>query len=169
MDNARNRPFSSTFLALLVLCFTIWNGVRFGAAVSFWNTLRQYTARLSPLYFAISAAVWLGFGITLIIALWLNKVWAKGATLLAADLYTAWYWFDRLFFQPVPQTNWPFALIINLLILLFVVVASLQRGSRDLVIINTASNRHVERSEASPRNDETLRGAQGDTSGKRDT
>jgi len=129
MDKDLKRPFSITFLALLVLCFTAWNGLRLGAAISFWNNLRQYSARPGPFYIAVSGGFWLLTGLPLFWGLWRGEAWVRIAALFAAILYTSWYWFDRLILQPIPRANWPFALLINILFLVFTPIALFNRQS----------------------------------------
>jgi uncharacterized membrane protein HdeD (DUF308 family) len=103
--------------------------LRLGAAISFWNTLRQYDTRPGPLYIAISGAVWCLAGFPLFWGLWRGKAWARLTAILAAILYTSWYWFDRLALQPVPHANWPFALFVNILFLIFTLIVLFNRQS----------------------------------------
>ncbi|NCP15771.1 hypothetical protein GW866_01830 [bacterium] len=119
------RPLGVTLLAWFVLCLTAWNGLRLGAAISFWNTLRQYDALPGPLYIAASGAVWCLASLPLFWGLWRGKAWARIIAILAAILYTSWYWFDRLALQPVPHANWPFALSVNILFLIFTLIVLL--------------------------------------------
>jgi len=129
MKSDLKRPPGITIPALFVLCFTAWNGLRLGAAISFWDTLRQYDARPGPLYIAASGGFWLLAGLPLFWGLWRGKAWARIAALLTAALYTSWYWFDRLALQSVPHSNWPFVLCVNILILVFTAIALFNRQS----------------------------------------
>ena len=129
MKSDMKRPPGITILALLVLCFTAWNGLRLGAAISFWNTLRLYDAQSGPLYISASGGFWSLAGLPLFWGLWRGKAWARIAVLSAAALYTSWYWFDRLALQPVPHSNWSFALFVNILFLIFTASALFNRQS----------------------------------------
>jgi hypothetical protein len=130
MKSELKRPFGITILALFVLCFTAWNGLRLGVAISFWGTLRQYDAHPGPLYIAVSGGFWLLVGLPLLWGLWRGKAWTRIAVFSAAGLYTSWYWFDRLALQPVPHTNWPFALFVNILFLIFTATALFNHQSK---------------------------------------
>jgi hypothetical protein len=122
-----HRPFAVTLLALVVLSLTVWNGLRLGEAISSWQVLSEYGAK--PLYITASGGFWLLSGLPLFWGLWRGKAWARIAVLSAAALYTSWYWFDRLALQPVPHSNWPFALSVNILILVFTASALFNRQS----------------------------------------
>jgi hypothetical protein len=122
-----HRPFAVTLLALVVLSLTVWNGLRLGEAISSWQVLSEYGAK--PLYITASGGFWLLSGLPLFWGLWRGKAWARIAVLSAAALYTSWYWFDRLALQPVPHSNWPFALSVNILILIFTAPALFNRQS----------------------------------------
>jgi hypothetical protein len=126
---AARRPFAATLLAMLVLFLAAWNGLRLAGAIASWRILAEYGAR--PPYLAASGGFWLLAGLSLAWGLWRGKAWARGAALLTTALYTAWYWFDRLAFQPVPHANWPFALTVNFFILFFVAINAYPRSSRD--------------------------------------
>ena len=49
-----------------------------------------------------------------------GKRWTRKAFLIAAGLFTAWVWADRLLLQPQLRANWPFDLVITILCVLFV-------------------------------------------------
>lgn len=127
MDNFMERPASVTLLALLVLTVTAWNAVRLGAAISSWQVLIEYGAK--PLYLVLSGAFWQIIGITVFIGLWWGKVWARKAAFLAAAGYAAWYWFDRLILQ-TPRANWPFALAVTFVLLVFTFATLFYRSSK---------------------------------------
>jgi hypothetical protein len=122
MKSYLERPFGITILALFVLCLTAWNGLHLGVAISFWNTLRQYNAQPEPLYIAVTGGFWLLAGIPLFWGLWRGYSWARNVTLITAAIYMSWYWFDRLAIQPIPHSNWPFVLSVNILILVFTAI-----------------------------------------------
>ncbi|MGB8213336.1 MAG: hypothetical protein WCE68_07230 [Anaerolineales bacterium] len=113
----RVRPAGIFFLVLFVLALVAWNGLRLGEALYFWKTLEKYGA--NPLYICFSAGVWLYASLFLVWGLWHGKAWGWAATLAGTIGYTAWYWLDRLALQK-PHANWPFVLIINIIILLII-------------------------------------------------
>lgn len=119
----KKRPSSVTILSWLVLCFSVWNFIRFGAAIFFWQTLEEYNSLVHPAYVAGTGLFW---GLTFLPIAWglrQGKAWAKWATLGMASGYGSWYWIDRLALQTAPP-NGPFALAITgiLLILCFVII-----------------------------------------------
>ena len=130
MKGDLKRSSGITILALFVLCFIAWNGLRLGVVISFWGTLQQYDAHPGPLYIAVSGGFWSLVGLSLLWGLCRGKAWARIAVLSAAGLYTAWYWFDRLALQPVSHTNWPFALFVNILFLIFTATALFNHQSK---------------------------------------
>ena len=123
-----HRPFIVTLLTLVVLSLVVWNGLRLGEAIASWQVLSEYDAK--PLYIAASGGFWSLAGLPLFWGLWRGKAWARIVVLSAAALYTSWYWFDRLALQPVIHTNWPFALFVNILILIFTTSALFNRQSK---------------------------------------
>jgi hypothetical protein len=108
-------PVRVYLLAIIFLWLAAWNGLRLGETIYFWKTLETYGAH--PLYIAISGAIWLMTGLLLAGGIWRGKTWGWVAMLVGIVGYTAWYWFDRLVIQE-PPANWPFVLIVNIVILL---------------------------------------------------
>jgi hypothetical protein len=115
------RPFRATILLSLVLLFTVWNVLRAWTAFAWRNVLTEFSN--TPSYICISGLVWAGVGIWLWLSLWLNKANARTLLLASAIGYSVWIWIERLFIQK-PRENWPFALIMNLFLLSFILFAS---------------------------------------------
>jgi hypothetical protein len=111
----------------MVMFSVVWNGLRLGETIFFWNTLEEYRAH--PLYIAISGAVWLITGLLLVWGLWHGKAWGWSATLGGSVGYIAWYWFDRLGLQK-PHANWAFVLLANFVFLLVIILIMLSRKTR---------------------------------------
>ncbi|MCX6038271.1 MAG: hypothetical protein NTW99_10350 [Chloroflexi bacterium] len=107
------RPFSVTFLALIVVFTAVGNGLRLGEAVFFWKILEEFGA--NPLYISISGGTWLVAGIVIGYGLWRGRAWSWAAAFGGAAIYGFWYWFDRLVLQE-PHANWPFALAFTVLL-----------------------------------------------------
>ena len=124
----KQRPLAVTLLALLVLTFTVMNAVRFGAALAFWDILLQYAPRPGPIYVAASGLIWALAGLPLCWGLWTGRRWAQLASALALGLFTAYYWTDRQLFQSV-RANGLFALVVNLVLLIFASLTLLGAGS----------------------------------------
>lgn len=91
--------------------------MRLGAAVAFWSVLNRYPMRGGPLYVAFSGAFWL---ICTVGALWgigMRRRWGQQAVIGVCSGYFLWYWLDRLLLR-FPYPNWPFALILSVVLLL---------------------------------------------------
>jgi hypothetical protein len=117
----KKRPSSVTILSWLVLCFSVWNFIRFGAAIFFWQTLEAYHSLVHPAYVAGTGLIWGLAGLPLAWGLRQGKAWAGWVTLGAAAGYGSWYWIDRLALQN-PPPNGSFALAITVILLLLCLV-----------------------------------------------
>lgn len=115
------RPFHVTILLSLVLLLTVWNALRAWTAFAWRNMLTEFSG--DPLYIGVSGLIWLGIGIWLWLSLLQEKSNARIRLLASATSYSAWIWIDRLFVQ-TPRENWPFALVMNLVLLSFVLFTS---------------------------------------------
>jgi hypothetical protein len=112
------RPRLVTFLSLVVLYVAADGWVRFVQALRNWEFLRGFIEYL-PAYLAVSGLMWGIAGLPLAWGLWRGSAWAPRYTELAAILFSVYYWSDRLFLSGSPDRNlnWPFALGMNLVIL----------------------------------------------------
>lgn len=126
----KRRPIEIVALCSMAGIFALWNALRFGNALAFWTTLAGYGR--TPLYLALTGAVWLVAGLVDVVGLWFGKHWGQLMTLLLAGLYLLWYWFDRLLLQQ-PHANWPFALVCTFLGCLFTLVLLFSPRTRDFL------------------------------------
>jgi hypothetical protein len=114
------RPRTVTILALLVLTFTVFNAVRFGAAISEWDTLISLGVNPGPLYIALTGLFWAATGAGLFLGIWIGKPFARIAAIVCITIYAAYYWFDRLVFQnSVSRENSIFAIFLTLLVVFY--------------------------------------------------
>ena len=134
------RPFSVTILLWLVLSLTAWSGLRLVTAILWRSTLHEFTPSPGPAYIAISGAAWLLAGIGLLWGMWQAKVWIRSALLGTGAGFFVWYWCDRLLLQ-FPHTNWPFALAITILILIFLSVCVFLPGTKTFFTKREAHDR----------------------------
>ncbi|MGD9093483.1 MAG: hypothetical protein PVF74_11605, partial [Anaerolineales bacterium] len=107
-------------LALGVLSMAAINLFGFVQAILNWEL---YSAILPiPLtYLALSSLIWGLAGLPLVWGLWLGRVWAIRFTLFFVLAYTLYYWLDRLLLSAnAGGSNWPFAVITNLILLLII-------------------------------------------------
>lgn len=112
-------PLSATLCVWLVLMVTAWNGLRLWTAPAWQKTLVEFSTNPGPVYVAVSGAVWVVVGLTLAWSLMLGKARAGKMLVAAATGYTFWYWSERLIW-PAPHPNWPFAIAVNLILLVFI-------------------------------------------------
>jgi hypothetical protein len=123
------RPFSVTILLWLVLSLTAWSGLRLYSAIQWWGTLQEFASPPGPLYIAISAGVWLAASFLLLWGMWQVKAWIRYALLGAGATLAVWYWSDRLLLQR-PSGNWPFVLVLTILLLAVLVVCVFAPGTK---------------------------------------
>lgn len=111
--------FRVTLVLLLVLTLTAWNALRVWTSLAWRNVLNEFSAPSIHMITTISSAIWAAVGILLLWGIWQNKAWTAKLLLGAAAGYTVWYWCERLIWQ-APRPNWPFAVIVNLVLLIFI-------------------------------------------------
>ena len=100
---------------------TVWQGLRLYEIAHQWSALQKLSPPPPVGYLAISALLWTLAGIALTWGLATSKSWARRGTQIAAPLYAAGYWLDRLLVA-VPEaisSRWPFALGLTLAMLVF--------------------------------------------------
>jgi len=118
-------PWHVTLLIWLVLTLTIWHFARVITSILWRDTLDKYALHPGPLYIGLSGAVWALTGIFLLWSILRGERWTRPALLIASGLYAAWVWSDRLFVQAQMRANWPFALVVTILLLAYTTVVVL--------------------------------------------
>jgi hypothetical protein len=118
----KRRP--ATPLVLVVLSLTAWQAIRLQTALAWYDVLGEFAPVPGPLYTALSGAAWLLVGAFVLWCLWQKKPWTAEVLLGAALAYSVWYWVDRLVLQ-APHANWPFMLLVNVILLAYVLALSL--------------------------------------------
>ena len=126
------RPFSVTLLIWMVLSLSGWGAIRLLSAIRWWDVLREFGSRLSPLYLSVTGAGWGVAGIVLLWSIWIGKAWSRPAILASIFLWLAEYWLERLFFQS-PRANLPFALIASLLLLAVTIASVFNRKTKNFI------------------------------------
>ena len=124
------RPWSVTWLALFVLIIAGSNLIRLIEALREWQFLSQ-TIDVSPLYLAVSGALWIVVGFPLAWAIWRGWRGSNVLTLVAASAYSVYYWFDHLVMAHGSLSNWRFAVGFNAFILLALVYIFTRRKVKD--------------------------------------
>jgi hypothetical protein len=113
-------PPSVTLLVWLVLSFTVWHATRLATSLAWHDVLETYAARPGTLYIGLTGALWLCVGTFLLWSIGRRAPWTRRALLAGAVLYAAWVWMDRLLVQAQARANWPFALLLTVLLLAYV-------------------------------------------------
>jgi hypothetical protein len=116
-------PFRVTLLLWLVLILMAWNALRLWTSLTWYSVLTEFSARPGPLIIASAGLLWVVTGLTLLWGIWQNKKWTAKLFVGSAAGYTIWYWGERLIWQE-PRPNWPFAVILNLVVLIFIIFAT---------------------------------------------
>jgi hypothetical protein len=111
-----NRPVGIQIYTLILVFTAIGNGLRLVEAIFFWKTLGEFHANAT--YITVSGGIWMLAALFLVIGTWSGKTWAWVLNPFGVIGYVTWYWLDRLFLQ-FPRANWPFALIITVMVLIF--------------------------------------------------
>jgi hypothetical protein len=114
-------------LAIFIALIACWNGLRLGEAIFYWKTLFEYDTH--PLYISISGGAWLFIGLLLSWAVWKGISWGWNVVVGGTAIYTSWYWLDRFILQE-PHANWPFVMIINIILLTLIFWILLSQSTR---------------------------------------
>jgi hypothetical protein len=104
---------------LLYLSLAGW--ARMILALRDGDLLREYQARPDPLYLVIGGAAWGLLALALAALLYVRRPWARFGVFAGGLALALSYWLDRLLFiRAAPeQANWPYALLLTLLLLIF--------------------------------------------------
>ncbi len=113
-------PFRAILLLCMVLLFTAWNMLRVWTAFAWRDLLHEFSSQPVSWVIVLSGMIWAFVGLLLIWSIWQGKAWVGKFVLGAAAGYSVWYWGGRLFWQ-IPRPNWPFAVILNLVLIIFVI------------------------------------------------
>ena len=114
-------PMRITLLLLLVLTITAWNVVRLATSIAWHDTLETYSLRPGPSYIGLTGLIWTLIGLFLLWSFWRGAPWTRWVLLIAAGLYAAWVWADRLLVQVQMRANWPFDLFATGVLLVYTV------------------------------------------------
>jgi hypothetical protein len=124
MSRFRRLPWSTTLALCLVLICTCDNLVRLWTGIAWRTLLQEYAPHPGALYVAFTGALFSVVGLLILWAFWRRLWWTPRALLLGTWLYAAWFWADRLLLQSQEQANWPFVLVVTLILLSFLTTVS---------------------------------------------
>lgn len=112
-------PFRITLVLCVVLIITVTNIIRLVTSIAWHDTLNAYISPLGILYIAVSGAVWTGVGLFILASFGLGAHWTRPVLLISTSAYAAWVWADNLFVQAQLGANWPFSLVVTILLLAY--------------------------------------------------
>jgi len=117
-NNKSNRPFCVTLLGILVLIVAVLNLAR-GVQAFLSRDLLTGLLPISHVYLIASGLFWGFAGFMTALWLWFGWKLAPQLTLLFLGAYSLFYWVERLGLPGYAgrNMNWPFSVILNLLIL----------------------------------------------------
>ena len=121
----RKLPIPVTLLLCLVFYITSWQVIRFSTSIAWRETLKTYEPYPGPIYIGITGTFWALTGLFLLWSMWRGKRWTRTAFILASSLYAAWVWADRLFVQAQMRANWPFDLLLTIVMFVFTMIVLL--------------------------------------------
>ena len=127
------RPFGVTLFLWMVLSLSVWGLLRLFGALSWWNVLSQFGARLSPLYLSITGAGWALFGATLFWGIFSRKSWAHPVMRTSVILWLVEYWIERIFFE-APRANLLFTIVFSVLLVAITVIIAANRNTKNFLM-----------------------------------
>jgi hypothetical protein len=128
MNKSAARPPAVTFVAIFVLCITVWNTIRCYAAIANWQILSEFNA--NPAYILGTAIFWMLTGFWLFWNIRKGLRPAIRAGLAAAGLYYLWYWVDRFTIQSSQAPNVLFSAILSTILLVIFSLSLSSKASR---------------------------------------
>jgi hypothetical protein len=114
----------------LVLIVTVLSAVRLLTALTWQGALKTYYPPGLVLYAGLSGAFWALVGIGLVWAFRHRVRYLRALLLGSAIAYAAWGWADRLFIQSSLRNNWPFDLLVTIVLLAFAAWVVLDRRNQ---------------------------------------
>jgi hypothetical protein len=123
-------PRRITLLLWLVLIITTWNLIRLITGIAWRDTLEAYAAKPGPFYIGFTGALWSGIGIFLFWSFIRGSNWTRISILVTGFIYATWIWADRLFVQSQLHANWPFDLLVTLILLSFMTAVVLDPSNQ---------------------------------------
>ena len=142
----QRRPFGVTLLLWMVLSLSAWGLLRLFGALSWWEVLSQFGARLSPLYLSITGAGWALFGAVLFWGIFSRKSWAHLAMRASIILWLVEYWIERIFFE-APRANLLFTILLSAFLLVVTLTITANRNIKNFLM---RSEEHEQSEDSTP-------------------
>jgi hypothetical protein len=115
-------PFHITLFVSVVFYFICWQAIRMFTSIAWIDTLETYEPHFVPFYIGISGAIWTLMGLFLIWSMWRGQRGTRLMFVAASSLYTIWVWLDRLFVQAQMRADWPFDLVLTIVLYIFATI-----------------------------------------------
>jgi len=131
----QRRPFGVTLLLWMVLSLSVWGLLRFFGAVSWWEVLSQFGARLSPPYLSITGAGWTVVGAVLFWGIFSRKPWAHPAISISIILWLIEYWIERIFFEAT-RANLLFTILFSVFLLGITLIITASPSTKTFLLRN---------------------------------
>lgn len=119
----RSRPWSVTITAVAVFIIAVFYFTRVAAILRRWEFYDGVLLPYANVYLLLSGIVWSLAALILTVGLWTGRGWALPALKFGALLYILYDWVVRLVigFTNAQVVNWPFILIVDLILILWLV------------------------------------------------
>ena len=116
----RYRIYQGLYLVILAI-FSFLGWSRMALVFDERALLTQIGVRPDPLLLAVGGALWGLLGLAGIGLLFVKRKWARALEVGISLVFALTYWLDRLLLSQSPGSlaNWPFALLITLVLLAF--------------------------------------------------
>ena len=131
----QRRPFGVTLFLWMVLSLSVWGLLRLFGALSGWQVLSQFGARLSPLYLSITGAAWAVFGVMLFWGIFSRQSWAHPAIPAPIILWLVEYWLERIFFEAT-RANLLFTILFSIFLLAITLSITASRSTKTFLLRN---------------------------------
>lgn len=112
------RPFPITLMALLIICLGASGLYRFGWYILNWEFVWSLTRPFS-LWYIVNSSLLLGLSSLLVgFLVWSGKPIVRKMYIIWLVLFSFLFWIEKLWIStnPTARIDWPFALVMNLLI-----------------------------------------------------
>lgn len=113
----RRRPLALHLVFWLLILWIVLGWLRFAQALQNRDLILSLASPGTYAYLLGAGALWGLMGLPVLWGLTFRTAWARTAVGIAAVLYPAAYWFERLALwqDETGQANWPFMLVLTLL------------------------------------------------------
>ena len=124
-------PAPVILLLGLVFYITCWQVIRFSTGIAWNDTLMTYEPHFMPFYIDITGAFWTLTGLFLLWNVWRGQRRTRMAFVIASSLYAIWVWVDRIYVQIQMRANWPFDVVLTIVLFVFTIIVVLDPRNKN--------------------------------------